>query len=74
MKIAILDDYQDTIRTLRCFTKVSGICVPHLGYVEQGGLEGMFSTIFDQMLAYATGKPINVSNPAVLASRAPAAR
>ena len=29
------------------------ICLPHLGYVEGDGLEGMFSTIFDQMLAYA---------------------
>ncbi len=36
------------------------ICVPHLGYVERDGLESMFSTIFDQMLAYAGGKPINV--------------
>jgi hypothetical protein len=34
----------------------------------------MFSTIFDQMLAYADGKPINVSNPEVLAARAPAGR
>ncbi len=43
------------------------ICVPHLGYVERGGLEGMFGTIFDQILAYAGGKPINVANPEVLA-------
>src|SRR5262245_16431631 len=42
------------------------ICVPHLGYVEQDGLESMFSTIFDQILAYAAGKPINVGNPDVL--------
>ena len=39
------------------------ICVPHLGYVERDGLEHMFSTIFDQVLAYANGKPINVGNP-----------
>jgi D-3-phosphoglycerate dehydrogenase len=42
------------------------ICVPHLGYVERDGLESMFGTIFDQILAYAGGKPINVANPAVL--------
>ena len=42
------------------------ICVPHLGYVERDGLEGMFGTIFDQILAYASGKPINVANPEVL--------
>ncbi|MBI2162291.1 MAG: D-2-hydroxyacid dehydrogenase family protein [Candidatus Rokubacteria bacterium] len=43
------------------------VCVPHLGYVERDGLETMFSTIFDQILAYASGKPINVVNPEVLA-------
>jgi D-3-phosphoglycerate dehydrogenase / 2-oxoglutarate reductase len=42
------------------------VCVPHLGYVERAGLEQMFSTIFDQILAYAGGKPINVMNPEVL--------
>jgi D-3-phosphoglycerate dehydrogenase / 2-oxoglutarate reductase len=42
------------------------VCVPHLGYVERDGLESMFSTIFDQILAYAGGKPINVANPEVL--------
>jgi D-3-phosphoglycerate dehydrogenase len=52
------------------------VCVPHLGYVERDGLEQMFSTIFDQIVAYAAGAPINVANPEVLASRpgAPAAR
>ena len=47
------------------------VCVPHLGYVEQDGLESMFGTIFDQILAYAAGKPINVGNPDVL-NRLPA--
>ncbi len=42
------------------------VCTPHLGYVERDGLQQMFSTIFDQMLAYASGKPINVVNPDVL--------
>ena len=45
------------------------VCVPHLGYVEGAGLEHMFSTIFDQILAYASGKPINVVNPEVLEGR-----
>lgn len=44
----------------------NAVCVPHLGYVERDGLEQMFSTIFDQILAYAGGKPINVMNPAAL--------
>src|SRR5919198_596875 len=42
------------------------VCTPHLGYVERGGLEAMFGTIFDQILAYASGKPINVVNPEVV--------
>jgi D-3-phosphoglycerate dehydrogenase len=42
------------------------VCAPHLGYVERDGLEHMFSTIFDQILAYASGKPINVVNPEAL--------
>jgi len=46
------------------------ICVPHLGYVERDGLEHMFSTIFDQVLAYEAGKPINVLNPEVLGAAA----
>jgi D-3-phosphoglycerate dehydrogenase len=46
------------------------VATPHLGYVERGGLETMFSTIFDQILAYASGKPINVVNPEVLDRRA----
>lgn len=39
------------------------IVTPHLGYVERDGLENIFSTIFDQIVAYANGKPINVINP-----------
>ena len=42
------------------------ICTPHLGYVERDGLQEMFSAIFDQMLAYAGGTPINVVNPEAL--------
>jgi D-3-phosphoglycerate dehydrogenase len=42
------------------------VCVPHLGYVEREGLEHMFSAIFDEILAYAQGKPINVVNTQVL--------
>jgi len=42
------------------------VATPHLGYVERDGLENAFSSIFDQILAYAAGKPINVVNPEVL--------
>ena len=42
------------------------ICTPHIGYVERDGYESAFSAIFDQVLAYAAGKPINVINPEAL--------
>jgi D-3-phosphoglycerate dehydrogenase / 2-oxoglutarate reductase len=37
------------------------ICAPHLGYVERDGLEHMFTGIFDQILAYASGEPVNAA-------------
>lgn len=45
------------------------VCTPHLGYVERDGLEAQFSRIFDQILAYAAGAPVNVVNPDSLAHR-----
>ncbi len=47
----------------------NALCTPHLGYVVRDGYEGAFSAIFDQILAYAAGKPINVVNPEVLKSK-----
>jgi len=44
------------------------VLTPHLGYVERDSLEGMFNLIFDQILAYERGQPINVANPEVLAT------
>lgn len=42
------------------------LCTPHIGYVERSGYESMFGSIFDQIVAYVAGKPINVVNPEVL--------
>jgi D-3-phosphoglycerate dehydrogenase len=42
------------------------ICTPHIGYVTRDEYELQFSDIFDQIVAYAAGKPINVVNPEVL--------
>ena len=47
----------------------NALCTPHIGYVTRSGYEGMFGSIFDQILAYAAGKPVNVVNPEVLKSR-----
>ncbi len=43
------------------------VCTPHIGYVTIEELDLHFADIFDQVVAYAAGRPINVVNPAVLA-------
>ncbi|MCC7487152.1 MAG: D-2-hydroxyacid dehydrogenase family protein [Burkholderiales bacterium] len=45
------------------------VATPHIGYVERDGMEAAFSTIFDQVLAFAAGKPVNVVNPGALGAR-----
>jgi D-3-phosphoglycerate dehydrogenase len=42
------------------------VATPHIGYVSTDAFERQFNQIFDQILAYAAGKPINVINPEVL--------
>jgi D-3-phosphoglycerate dehydrogenase len=42
------------------------VCTPHLGYVTREDHEIAFAEIFDQINAYAAGKPTNVVNPQVL--------
>ena len=39
------------------------VCTPHIGYVTRDEYEMQFSDIFDQIVAYAAGRPINVVNP-----------
>ena len=44
----------------------NALCTPHLGYVEREQYEIAFDSIFDQINAFAAGKPINVVNPEAL--------
>jgi D-3-phosphoglycerate dehydrogenase / 2-oxoglutarate reductase len=44
----------------------SVVSTPHIGYVTRDEYEIQFSDVFDQILAFADGRPINVVNPAVL--------
>jgi len=41
------------------------VCTPHIGYVTRDEYELQFSDVFDQIVAYAAGRPINVVNPDV---------
>jgi D-3-phosphoglycerate dehydrogenase / 2-oxoglutarate reductase len=45
------------------------VCTPHLGYVTREEYEIQFTDIFDQIVAYRAGNPINVVNPKVLEQR-----
>jgi D-3-phosphoglycerate dehydrogenase len=46
------------------------ICTPHIGYVSRDEYQMQFTDIFDQIIAYEAGRPINVVNPDVLGSAA----
>lgn len=56
-----LRDPQDPLLTMK-----NVVCTPHIGYVTRDEYEIQFSDIFDQVLAYAEGKPTNVVNPKAL--------
>jgi D-3-phosphoglycerate dehydrogenase / 2-oxoglutarate reductase len=44
------------------------VCTPHIGYVTRDEYEVQFADVFDQIVAYAAGTPINVVNPEVLSN------
>ncbi len=44
------------------------ICTPHIGYVTRDEYGLQFTDIFEQILAFAAGRPIHVVNPQVLAN------
>jgi D-3-phosphoglycerate dehydrogenase len=47
------------------------ICTPHIGYVTRDEWELQFADVFDQIVAFAAGAPINVINPDSLDRRHP---
>ena len=70
-RMAAVDVYEeepvlDTRHPLLAMQNV--VCTPHIGYVTRDEYEVQFSDIFDQIVSYAAGKPINVVNPKVLES------
>lgn len=42
------------------------LCTPHIGYVERNSYELYLGTAFDNLLAFAAGRPVNLANPDVL--------
>jgi D-3-phosphoglycerate dehydrogenase / 2-oxoglutarate reductase len=45
------------------------VCTPHIGYVSRDEYEIQFADIFEQIVSYCAGRPINVVNPEVLKSK-----
>jgi D-3-phosphoglycerate dehydrogenase / 2-oxoglutarate reductase len=45
------------------------VATPHIGYVSRDEYEIQFTDIFDQIVSFAAGEPINVANPDVLSHR-----
>ncbi len=70
MRVTILDDYLGTLTTPRCFDAADPllsmnnvICTPHIGHVTRVEFEVQFTEVFDQIVAFANGAPINVVHP-----------
>jgi len=69
---AAIDVYeQEPVRDVHhpLFAMENVVCTPHLGYVTREEYEIQFTDIFDQIVAYCAGNPINVVNPKVLEQR-----
>ncbi len=47
----------------------NALCTPHTAWLEQDTYELYFGEAFDNIVAYLSGKPINIVNPEVLAGR-----
>ena len=66
--MAAVDVYEQeplTDRSHPLFAMENVVCTPHIGYVTRDEYEIQFADVFDQIVAFADGHPINVVNPAV---------
>ena len=43
------------------------ICTPHSAWIEKGMFESYFGEAFSNVVGFASGEPVNLANPAVLA-------
>lgn len=47
----------------------NALCTPHIGYVTREEFELQFADVFEQIVAFDAGSPVNVVNPAALRGR-----
>ena len=66
LKIGCVLDPQHPLLTM-----ANVVATPHIGYVTRDEYELQFTDIFDQIVAYAAGAPINVVNQDALAKPRP---
>ncbi len=45
------------------------ICTPHIGFVERDSYELYFRVAFENIVAFAEGKPANIVNPEALTAK-----
>jgi D-3-phosphoglycerate dehydrogenase len=58
---------EEPVREHPLLTMPNVVCTPHIGYVTHEEYDLQFSDVFDQIVAYRAGQPINVVNPQALA-------
>jgi D-3-phosphoglycerate dehydrogenase len=71
-RFAAVDVYEEEPlrdRTHPLLNMTNVVCTPHIGYVTWDEYELQFSDVFDQIVEYVKGTPINVVNPDVLTTR-----
>ena len=64
--VDVFDDEPITHQNHPLFALDNVVATPHIGYVTREDFEIQFSGVFDQIVAYANGSPINVVNPEVI--------
>jgi D-3-phosphoglycerate dehydrogenase len=65
--MAAVDVYEhEPVRDEPLLTLPNVIASPHIGFVERTSYETLFGGAFDNVIAFAAGRPRNIVNPAVL--------